>query len=57
MITIKLKDNHTNPMCHGCGMKNDTVSIRFMPNNTGTEITLCKECRKKLVELIKQVDE
>ena len=56
MITIRTH-KFMSPTCRCCESKDNVMEILFKSGNSGTLVSLCKECRKKLVELIKQADE
>ena len=42
--------------CRCCNSQNDIFEILFKVDNSGTTVSICKECRKKLVELIEEID-
>ena len=47
-----------NKLCDDCGGGNNvkTIVIRYLGTNSGTQFTLCKECREVLLEELKNSD-
>ena len=43
-----------NRKCNVCLSKNDVLELRFWNGNQGIEVAICKTCRKKLAEVLKE---
>lgn len=55
---IKIEKAESYRICSHCYSKNDVmnINIRYQCTNTGTQITLCKECCESMVNEIRRVD-
>ena len=53
MIEIKAP-RRKDRQCNVCSSKNGVLELRFWNGSNGTEVAICKTCRKELMEVLKE---
>lgn len=56
---IRIEKDYLNAPCNSCGEENcTTILIHYKNNcNGGMAINLCENCRRELIEMLKELNE